>query len=140
MAAMAPSHTTNPALRLTASHIGADQRAEIQTLTRLLAQWDEPTAPGGHDHHAGMDTDMAGSGMNGMVDQATLAELQTLSDGAFDTLWVQSMIGHHKGAVAMAQTEIADGQNSDAIQMSRLIVTTQQREIAYLNHLVSATE
>jgi uncharacterized protein (DUF305 family) len=78
--------------------------------------------------------------MAGMVDQATLDRLQSLDDDAFDTLWVTSMIGHHQGAITMAQDEIAHGQSADAIHVARLIITAQQREIAMMTHLISASQ
>ena len=40
----------------------------------------------------------------------------------------------------MAQAEIAGGQNSDAIELARMIISAQQREIAQMNHLLSVTE
>jgi uncharacterized protein (DUF305 family) len=50
------------------------------------------------------------------------------------------MIGHHQGAVTMAQAEVARGENPDAIHMANLIITAQQREIAYMTHLLSKPE
>jgi uncharacterized protein (DUF305 family) len=50
------------------------------------------------------------------------------------------MISHHQGAITMAQAEIAEGQNSDAIELARMIISAQQREIAQMNHLLSVTE
>ena len=47
LAAMVPAHTANAALRVTATHIGADQQAEIRTLNGLLAEWGEPVDAGG---------------------------------------------------------------------------------------------
>jgi predicted outer membrane protein len=70
----------------------------------------------------------------------TLDRLQSLDDDAFDTLWVTSMIGHHQGAIEMAQDEIARGQSADAVHVARLIITAQQREIAMMTHLVSASQ
>ena len=135
LAAMVPAHTTNPDLRVIAAHIGADQQAEIQTLNLLLAQWHEQAHPdgGGHAGHEGMP-------MMGMVDQGTMNELQTLDGAAFDTLWATSMISHHQGAVRMAQDEIAHGQSADAIHVAALIIEAQQREIATMTHLISATQ
>jgi uncharacterized protein (DUF305 family) len=135
LAAMVPARTTNPDLRVIAAHIGADQQAEIQTLDLLLAQWHEQAHPdgGGHAGHNGMT-------MMGMVDQSTIDELQHLDGSAFDTLWARSMIGHHRGAVRMAQDEIAYGHSVDAIRVATLIVEAQQREIAIMTHLISAPE
>jgi uncharacterized protein (DUF305 family) len=78
--------------------------------------------------------------MPGMVDDATMTQLKSLSGPAFDELWLTSMIDHHQGAVTMAHTEIADGQNPDAKKLAEMIITAQQREIAQMNNLVSATE
>jgi uncharacterized protein (DUF305 family) len=136
LAAMVPARTGNTDLRMTATHIGADQQAEVRTLTGLLTTWDESSDSSGSspDQH-GMTMPMVG-----MVDDATMQRLRTLQDGPFDTLWVTSMIGHHRGAIAMANDEIAHGQSPDAIHVAELIVTSQQREISMMNHLISATE
>lgn len=138
LAAMVRARTANADLRVTATHIGADQQAEIRTLNGLLAEWGEPVDPGGMSpsDHGGM----AMAGMAGMVDQGILDRLQTLDDDAFDTLWVTSMISHHQGAITMAQDEIAHGQSADAVDVARLIITAQQREIAMMTHLISASQ
>lgn len=135
LAAMVPGHTLNPDLRVIATHIRADQQAEIHTLNLLLAKWHEPPEP----HHA----DGAGPNgmtMAGMVDQSTMNRLVSLDGAAFDTLWATSMISHHQGAITMAQNEIAHGQSADAIHVATLIVEAQQREISIMTHLISATQ
>lgn len=78
--------------------------------------------------------------MAGMVDAAALNEIQSARGSSFDVLWMTSMISHHQGAITMAQAEIAEGQNSDAIELARMIISAQQREIAQMNHLLSVTE
>jgi uncharacterized protein (DUF305 family) len=128
-----PAHTANPDLRVIAAHIGADQQAEIRTLNLLLAQWHEHPEGEEHAGHQGMP-------MMGMVDESTIDELQSLDGAAFDTLWATSMIRHHQGAVTMAKDEIARGQSADAIHVATLIVEAQQREIATMTHLISASE
>jgi uncharacterized protein (DUF305 family) len=135
LAAMVPDHTANPELRVMATHIGADQQAEIRTLNGLLAAWGENTVP-----HGGPPPDHGGMVMAGMVDQSVIDRLQSLHDDAFDTLWVTSMIGHHQGAITMARQEIAHGESGDAVRTATLIITAQQREIATMTHLVSASQ
>ncbi len=135
LAAMVPGHTGNPALRSIATQIGADQQAEIRTLDGLLTTWGESEDP-----HAMPPLDHGGMAMMGMVDQTTMDRLASLNDDAFDTLWVTSMIGHHQGAIAMAQDEIAHGQSADAVHVANLIITAQQREIAMMTHLISASQ
>jgi uncharacterized protein (DUF305 family) len=132
MSAMVPGHSTNHGLVVMAKHIQLDQQAQIDTLTELLEQWGVPVGRQGHKHG-----DMA---VDGMVDQATINQLPSLSGEAFDALWIRSMVTHHRGAVSMASEEIAAGENPDAVRMAKIIVTTQQREIAYLNHLLAVAE
>jgi uncharacterized protein (DUF305 family) len=134
LAAMVPTNTSNPDLQVMATHIGAAQKAEVGVLQDLLAEWGEQASDPHADHHGGMQM------MTGMVDQATLDRLPTLYDSAFDTLWTTSMIGHHEGAVSMAQDEIAQGESPDAKHVAQLIIESQQREIALMKHLISATE
>jgi uncharacterized protein (DUF305 family) len=131
MADLVPSRTTNQDLLVLAKHIALDQGAEIQTLRGLLAQWGEPVPP----DHANRGMTMAG-----MVDDATMNRLPSLQGEEFDTLWIRSMILHHQGAVDMAQTEIAHGQNPDALNIAKIIVSSQQREIAYMNHPLSVAQ
>jgi uncharacterized protein (DUF305 family) len=130
MAAMVPSHTTNQDIILLAVHINQDQKPEILAFQSWLQRWGEPI---GHGHGHGMPID-------GMVDAATMNQLQSLRGPDFDKLWMQSMISHHRGAIAMAQQEIAHGRNPDAISRAKLIVSTQQREIDYMKHLMGTTQ
>ena len=135
MSAMVPSNTANPDLIVIAKHISLDQQAEIETLQGLLAQWGEPAASdhAGHAGHGGMAID-------GMVDEATLNRLKSLTGTAFDVLWLRSMIRHHQGAIAMAQPEILHGQNPTAVKMAKIIVDWQQLEIARMNALLGVPE
>jgi uncharacterized protein (DUF305 family) len=128
MAAMVPSHTNNPTMRVMAIHISTDQRAEINILADLLKQWAAPVfVPGAMS-------------MEGMVDDATMNRLPSLSGAEFDTAWITAMIGHHQGAVSMAQAELAHGLSPDAAKMARLIIVAQQREISYMTDLISTPE
>ena len=135
MSAMVPTNTHNRDVIVLAKHISLDQQAEIDTMQGLLAQWGEPAAAehGGHAGHGGMP-------MEGMVDDATIDQLRSLTGADFDRLWLRSMISHHQGAVTMAQREIARGLNPDALKLARIIVDAQQWEIATMNHLLAVPE
>jgi uncharacterized protein (DUF305 family) len=50
------------------------------------------------------------------------------------------VMGRQEGAVTMAQGEIAHGQSPDAVHVATMIVTAQQREIALMTHLISASQ
>jgi uncharacterized protein (DUF305 family) len=135
MSAMVPSHTTNRDLILLAKHISVDQQAQIETLRGLLGQWGEQAAldQAGRDGPGGM-------AMNGMVDGATMARLPSLTGTPFDVLWLESMIRHHEGAVAMAMPEIEHGENPKAVKMAKIIVDWQQLEIGRMNAMLGPAE
>jgi|tagenome__1003787_1003787.scaffolds.fasta_scaffold20770669_2 uncharacterized protein (DUF305 family) len=132
MAAMVPSRTTNEKLVVMAKHIALDQQAQIDTLQGLLQQWGEPAAA----DHMGHD----GMGMDGMVDAATMEKLPTLKGAEFDNLWLESMISHHQGAVAMAEPEVAQGKNPTAVKMAKIIVQWQQFEIGQMHAMLGPSE
>lgn len=127
MSALVPSRSTNDAVIKLAAAISAEQQPEIQVFNVLLVQW---SANG--DAHQGHD----GMAMDGMVDDGTMAKLASLQGPEFDTLWLQSMIGHHEGAIKMAQTELASGTNDDAKRIANQIVTTQQAEITQMKQML----
>lgn len=131
LSALVPDRSTNPELITLAEQISAAQQPEINTLRVFLVQWNENPDDGdpgaGHEGHADMQ---------GMVDEATMERLRTLSGAEFDTLWLQSMISHHEGAVEMAKAELANGKNVDAKRMAQSIVDTQQAEIAQMRQML----
>ena len=135
LAAMVPDRSTNPQLVALASQISGAQQPEIDTMKAFLVQWNEnPQDSSGHDGHGAMADhgDMAG-----MVDDATMAKLQTLQGTEFDTLWLNSMIGHHQGAIEMAKAELANGQNVDAKTLAQQIITAQQGEIDQMQKMLA---
>ena len=130
LAAMVPDRSTNPDVLALATKIAGAQQPEINTMKALLLQWDvDPNEMSHESGHAGM-------AMAGMVDDATMVKLDNLKGTDFDTLWLQSMISHHEGAIAMAQTEIADGKSADMVTLAGSIVTAQQAEIDQMKQML----
>jgi len=127
LAALVPDRSTNPEVIKIASGISAQQEPEITAMRAMLIQWQVDPAEASH-HDMGM--------AQGMVDEATMAKLATLKGAPFDTLWLQSMIAHHEGAIAMAKVEIAQGQSQDMIVMANNIVIVQQAEIGQLKQIL----
>jgi uncharacterized protein (DUF305 family) len=71
-----------------------------------------------------------------MVDEATMTKLESLNGTEFDTLWLESMISHHQGAIEMAKAEIANGENVDARRLAQTIIDTQQAEIGQMKQML----
>jgi uncharacterized protein (DUF305 family) len=129
MSALVPERSTNPEVIELASKIAAAQGPEIETMKGFLVQWKQnPDTGGGHGGH--------GDTMQGMVDAPTMARLASLNGAQFDTLWLESMISHHQGAVEMAKSEIANGENADAKKLADTIVQAQEAEIAQMKQML----
>nr|WP_277813308.1 DUF305 domain-containing protein [Cellulosimicrobium sp. MM] len=54
-------------------------------------------------------------------------------------LFLEQMIVHHEGAVEMAQTQVDEGENADAVAMAQEIVETQQAEISTMEDLLASS-
>ncbi len=129
MSALVPDRSTDPELIALAEQISAAQQPEIETMKVFLVQWNEnPDTATGHDGH--------GATMQGMVDEATMTKLESLNGAEFDTLWLESMISHHQGAIEMAKAEITNGENVDAKGLAQTIIETQQAEIGQMKQML----
>lgn len=64
-----------------------------------------------------------------------MRQLETAMGADFDRMWVQMMIKHHQGAVAMATTELEQGENTDATALAQKIVDAQKAEITEMQAL-----
>lgn len=113
-----------------ATRITAAQDPEIQMMTGFLGAW---TVPMPMDTSSGADMGT----MNGMMSDADMSALRGAKGAEFDTMWLTLMTEHHTGAIAMAQTEQANGQDPDALALAQAIVTAQQAEIAEMSALLA---
>ena len=89
---------------------------------------------GGMGGMGGMDH---GGGDGGMATAGELEEFEKADGTTGQRMYLEMMTAHHKGAIAMAQAEIADGENPEAIEMAKEIVATQQQEITVMADLLA---
>ncbi len=140
MADMALAQTTDPDVLRLATAIKAAQQPEIDQLTTWLQEWGQPVpeAATGDDHDMGDMGDMDGMAMSGMMSDADMQRLGDATGVDFDRMWLEMMVVHHEGAVAMADDEIADGRFAGAVAMAEAIRSSQQAEIAEMQALIAA--
>ncbi len=128
MAELAESRASNPEVLTLAAEILDAQGPEIETMSGWLEEWDEPVPEGmgGMDH----------GDMPGMMSEEMMTDLDAASGMNFDEMFLEMMIDHHTGAVEMAQTEQADGQYAEAVELAEEIEASQTAEIETMEALL----
>ncbi len=121
-------------IRELAGEIKAAQEPEIAQLERMLQTFGAG-APGAGAHGGGHGAGAAGSSVDGMSEE-DMAELESASGAHAEELFLEMMLEHHRGAVEMADTEIAEGEYREAVALARTIKTDQEREIREMEQLL----
>lgn len=138
MSQLVAGHTSNPKVIDLANQIAQAQGPEITQMQGFLQSWNVPAAPSGDI--AGMPgMNKAGSAMPGMMSDQQMQQLGTVDGATFDTMWLQMMTAHHTGAVTMAQTELRDGQSTEAKSLAQRILNAQRVEITSMKQLLNAS-
>ncbi|MEV0663167.1 DUF305 domain-containing protein [Actinomadura luteofluorescens] len=132
MAGLAATRASSARVKTLAADIKKAQAPEIQQLSAWLKGWGSPVpSPGmtgmGGMHHGGMD---------GMMSEKDMKELEAAKGAAFDKAFLEMMIEHHEGAVAMARTEESAGRFPPAKQLAGKIISSQTAEIAEMRSLL----
>lgn len=129
MAQMALEKATNPQVKKLATAIKAAQDPEIMQMSGWLSGWGEPVPDASMSGMDGMD-------MGGMVSEQDMGRLSSAAGAEFDRMWLTMMVAHHRGAVAMATTELGAGESMDAKTLAQAIIDGQNKEIATMTALL----
>lgn len=127
MSKLASTNGASPAVQQLADAIAAAQGPEIEQMQAWL---DEAHAPD-------MMED-GGMAMSGVLTSGQMAALGAARGAEFDRLYLEGMIGHHQGAVQMAQDEIDSGDNPVVIALANKIIAAQTAEIAQMRSLLAS--
>ncbi|MGC5248748.1 DUF305 domain-containing protein [Gordonia sp. DT219] len=136
MADLVPTRTQNAQLRALATQIKNAQQPEIDQMTARLKSWGVAVDGTGHGGHSMDDGQMSSGEMGGMMPQTQMEAMEKATGAQFDTLWLQGMIAHHQGAIAMADDELKNGINPESRALATRIKTSQQAEIDQMNAML----
>lgn len=125
MASLVPSRSQNQNLITLAADIEKAQAPEMKQFAALLDDFGKPAPKATMDHP-----------MDGVMTPEQMTALRNADGAEFDRMWLEMMIGHHQGAVDMANAEIAGGRNTDAKTLAHTILTTQQAEIQQMRGML----
>lgn len=126
--ALDPTVGASDAVRRLATRIKGAQDPEIEMMTGMLTGWGKSTE---------MDMSMDhGSMMDGMLTAEELDALGVLRGAEFDRAWMEAMIKHHEGALAMAKDVLEGGTDRAVRKLAEEIVSGQQAEIDEMRGLL----
>lgn len=133
MAELAATRASSADVKALAEQIKAAQGPEIVRMSGWLSGWGVPVPT-----TAGMGSmDMGGASMGGMMSDQQMSDLAAQNGAAFDKAFLTAMVAHHRGAVAMAKTELSQGQNAEAKQLAQSVVDNQSKEIDEMTALLA---
>ncbi|MEU3556506.1 DUF305 domain-containing protein [Streptomyces fragilis] len=125
MARLAPDRAKSKQLKGLASRIADVQGAEIDMMKGWLDEHGAEKDTAGHQH----------AKMQGMATDRQMKELRAAEGAAFDRIFLDLMIAHHEGAIAMAGDVKAGGNNIRAEEMADDVIATQTTEIARMEDM-----
>ena len=130
--------TSNPRLHRLALRIEISQQDEIAMMQRWLRDRGEK-APGAMAHH-GHDG-MMGELMPGMLTPEQMTQLAEAREAEFDRLFLEFMISHHEGALAMVGELFASpgaGQGSAIYHFASDVEADQEMEMRRMRALLES--
>ncbi|WP_127476730.1 DUF305 domain-containing protein [Microbacterium sulfonylureivorans] len=138
--------------RALAEFIVVDQSTEIDTMHAWQDAWTRAipvdgvgAAHAAHDASAGSIPTGCGdhadhAGMKGMATPAQLAALDEAEGAEADRLFLELMIVHHEGALAMATIAVTEGSNAFVRTSGKHVLVEQEREITAMTALLAGDQ
>lgn len=135
MGALVAGRSNRDALQAMAQRISISQEDEMS----MMRDWLEArglVVPEGHAHHMMSDDEL----MPGMLSADDFEKLRQAQGAEFDTLFLQFMIEHHKGAIEMVETLLeqpGSAQDSVLYEFTTDVTSDQSSEIERMNAMLA---
>lgn len=145
MAVLVRERTDDPELRQVALDIELTQQQQQGQMYGWLAVWGLPQATGappmawaaGHGHDAAVRGDQDAPPMPGMATPEQLSALAQADGAQAERLFLELMIAHHEGGVAMARAALDSAEQPAVRRLAQAVVDSQTAEIAVLEALLA---
>ena len=106
-----------------AEQIKDEGESEVELMESLLEDW-------------GMDDDDA-DGVDGMTSEDDVEALEAATGSEAARLYLEAMIAHHEDGVEIAESEMDEGINPDALELARAIIDAHTAELSTMKDLVA---
>ncbi len=143
MADLALKYGSTAEVKTLATQIKAAQDPEIAEMTQWLGGWGAPLEMPGSDDagmpgmdHSGMD--MGGLSAAGMMSEQDMGALDQARGADFDRVWLQMMIAHHQGAIAMAEQVLTTTTDEQVKALASNVASGQNTEIDTMQQLLGS--
>ncbi|MEW2011106.1 DUF305 domain-containing protein [Microbacterium sp. NPDC078814] len=121
----------DPQVVTLAEQIKAAQGPEIETMKGWLEEWGAPYDESAVDGMSGMDHG------DGMMSDEDMTALESATGTEATRLFLDGMIMHHQGAITMAQSQLDNGQNEDALELAQQVIDGQSAEITTMQAILA---
>ncbi|MEU8006053.1 DUF305 domain-containing protein [Catellatospora sp. NPDC049111] len=139
MSRMAAATAPDADVKQLAVEIEQEQTPEIEQMSAWLQQWGKPVPSMGPGMALpSMSPPMGRGMMPSMGPMPDMGRMQNMTGEQFDRMFLQMMIAHHEGAVAMAKAEIAGGANPAVKQLAAKIQASQTAQIEQMRQMLGA--
>ncbi|MCX4728315.1 DUF305 domain-containing protein [Streptomyces sp. NBC_01306] len=135
MAKLADGRASDQEIKTLAADIEKAQGPEISTMQGWLASWGKPASPS-MDHSMPGMSHGSGASMPGMMSGKDMTGLKAAKGKDFDKRFTEMMIGHHKGAITMAEDEQKNGRDPAAKKLAVAVVKNQQAEVDKMHKIL----
>ena len=146
MANWAQGHSTDPAIQQLAFDIASTQLEQVGRMRGWLMLWNQPENVVGEpmawmnmkgmDHSSGGGKE--GPPMPGMATPEELQRLRTLSGKELDVYFLQLMLRHHKGGVAMAKYAKQHSDVQAVVTLADSMLASQGAEMDLMKRMLAA--
>ena len=132
MSEVALKNSQRPEVKELAQNIIRDQKGEISRMQRWRQTWypQASAEPIMHDAQMGHTMEMSSQMQSNMRMDSDLGKA---IDDEFDWRFINGMIPHHEGALAMAEQGLKNSDRPEIQQVSNNILRTQQVEVDLMN-------
>jgi uncharacterized protein (DUF305 family) len=136
MSRLAKTRASDPRVKALARRILAAQGPEILALSAWLQERNIDVPKAGEDPQEYDHGEHGHMSMEGMLTDQQMHQLEASRGQRFDRLFLEDMIGHHRGAVVMAHTAGRDGADVRVAEMSADVAVGQSAEIRRMRELL----
>ena len=138
MAKLAPGRAAARRVKVLAERIRAGQGPEILMMASWLQERNMQVPSAAEDPSEWDHSQHGHNPMMGMLTHAQMRRLATARGAAFDQLFLEGMIQHHRGAVEMAGDVAVDGVDLIVGEVAADVSATQSAEIDRMRELLTA--